>query len=151
VPDGSIFYAATMPEQSAEAVFATIAAHDFHPLNEDGTFTEDRRLDTHGIADLDDLDWRIRTVAVRDLVRRAKQDRTAVEAGLAHDNLHVRHLVATALGIVGESAAVPALAAAAESDPSPMVRSQAVIALGQITATSATQAFTLNVLSGTAA
>ena len=135
----SFKHSATVSAKSVASVFATVATHDFHPLNAAGTFTEDRRLSTHGIADLNDQDWRVRTLAVRDLVRIAMKDGAAVQQGLTHENLHVRHLTATALGIVGESDAVPALAVAAQSDPSSLVRSQAAIALGQITAVSASE------------
>lgn len=130
--------ALSMPENQAESVFQTVGAHAFHPLNEEGTFTVDRKLGEHGIADLNDHDWRVRTLALRDLIRLGTRDRRAVEAGLAHDDPQVRYLSTAALGVLGESAAAPALAPVAKDDPSPLVRSQAVVALGQITATSAT-------------
>ncbi|MDT8321711.1 MAG: hypothetical protein RQ826_14415, partial [Xanthomonadales bacterium] len=40
-------------------VLNTVAGHNFHPVDED-SFTIDRNLRTHGIADLDDDDWRVR-------------------------------------------------------------------------------------------
>jgi len=127
-----------MPAKQAESVFRSVAAHGFHPLNEEGTFTIDRELREHGIADLDDTDWQVRTLALRDLLRIAVMDRRAVESGLAHADPQVRYLAAAALGILGESAAAPALASVASEDPSPLVRSQAVVALGQLTDVSAT-------------
>ena len=129
--------APAMPETEPQSVFQRVAEHEFHPLDEDGAFTVDRRLREHGIADLDDRDWRVRLLAVRDLVRIGAKDRRSLEAGLEHDDAQVRYVSAAALGILGEAAAAPALSRIAKSDPSPLARSQAVIALGQITAESA--------------
>jgi HEAT repeat protein len=117
-----------------ESVFQTVASHPFHPLNEEGTFTIDSTLGEHGIADMDDQDWRVRLLALRDLVRAGLNDRAAIEAGLRHKDRQVRYLAAAALGILGDVNAAPALEEIAVSDPSPLVRSQAVVALGQIQA-----------------
>ncbi len=62
---------------TAAQVFQSVASHRFHPLNNDGSFTSDRQLDKHGIASLDDEDWKIRLLAIRDLllafpIRRSK-------------------------------------------------------------------------------
>jgi len=128
----------SMPAKQAESLYESIAAHSFHPLNKEGTFTIDRELREHGIADLEDPDWRVRTLALRDLLRIGVMDRRAVESGLAHADPQVRYLAAAALGILGEPVAAPALAKVASEDPSPLVRSQAVVALGQIANRSAT-------------
>lgn len=122
---------------TADSVFETGAAHDFHPLNEEGTFTIDRKFREHGIADLNDKDWSVRLTSLSHLVRIGQETPDSVEAGLRHSDRQVRYLAAAALGILGTNAATPALAEAAQSDPSPLVRSQAVIALGQIEAASA--------------
>lgn len=55
-------------ELSVETVLNRVRTHEFHPVDET-SFTVDRTLEEHGIADLDDDDWRIRLFAVRDLVR----------------------------------------------------------------------------------
>jgi len=56
-------------EVSTLEVLARVEAHEFHPLNDDNTFTNDRTLGQHGIADLKDRDWRVRLLAVGALVR----------------------------------------------------------------------------------
>lgn len=109
-------------------VLERVRDHDFHPVR-DG-FTFDRALDKHGVANLADDDWRVRTLAVRDLV--AADDAEAILAALGDDHRDVRYLAAMALGIRRESAAVKPLAELLISDPRSTVRSQAAIALGQI-------------------
>ena len=39
-----------------DATFDRVASHRFHPLNADDSFTLDRNLQEHGVADLDDGD-----------------------------------------------------------------------------------------------
>src|SRR5260370_42492923 len=58
---------ATAAADSTERILSQVRKHDFHPIR-DG-FTFDRHLNTHGVASLNDQDWRVRTLAVRDLVR----------------------------------------------------------------------------------
>lgn len=130
----SLLNAQNPPNMSTESVFQTVASHQFHPLNEEGTFTIDRRLSEHGIADTDDQDWHVRLLALRDLVRAGLEDRAAIEAGLRHEDRQARYLAAAALGILGDVNSAPALEETAANDPSPLVRSQAVVALGQIQA-----------------
>lgn len=120
----------TLPVSATEVapVFERVENHDFHPVREGFTF--DRRLDKHGVADLADPDWKLRTLAVRDLVR--AENLRALIAGLIHDDPDVRYLSAMALGIRKEAAATPTLAKLLATDPHSTVRSQAAIALGQI-------------------
>ena len=114
-----------------EAVFARLRGHEFHPLGED-RFTIDKALRKHGIADVDDADWSMRLLAVRDLVRAGKARGAEIAKGLTDENLHVRYVSATALGILRATDAVPALEQALKDDADALVRSQAAIALGQI-------------------
>jgi len=60
--------ASSSDDLSVEAVLDRVRTHTFHPVDET-SFTVDRTLEEHGIADLDDDDWRVRLLAVRDLVR----------------------------------------------------------------------------------
>ncbi len=115
---------------AAAAVLARVAAHDFHPIR-DG-FTYDRTLKQHGVASLDDQDWRVRTLAVRDLVRLGDAATPALLAALGDKNEHVRHVAAMVLGITRATNAVPALEKTLREDGDSVVRSQAAIALGQI-------------------
>jgi len=113
------------------AVFSRVRAHDFHPLGED-RFTIDRALKRHGIADIDDEDWRVRLLAVRDLVGAGSAHAGEIAQGLTDPNMQVRYLSAMALGVLRAEEAVPSLERAVREDTDPLVRSQAVIALGDL-------------------
>jgi len=122
---------------SPDAVFERVHGHNFHPVGDDA-FTRDRHLGEHGIADLNDDDWRVRLLAVRDLVRSG--DLQAVAAGLDHDDVQVRYVAATALGALGDPAVADALLEIATGDRDPLARSAAVMALGQVGAESVLEA-----------
>jgi len=111
-------------------VFARVRAHDFHPVREG--FTYDRHLDTHGVARLDDRDWLVRTLAIRDLVRAGPEAASRIASGLEDGDAQVRYLAAMALGALRAEEAVPALEAALGQDADSAVRSQAAVALRQI-------------------
>lgn len=118
------------PPANVSAILARVAAHDFHPIR-DG-FTYDRDLNKHGVANLEDQDWRVRTLAVRDLVRLGKPATPALVTALADKSEHVRHVAAMTLGILRATNAVPALEKVLRVDSDSVVRAQAAIALGQI-------------------
>ena len=80
------------------AILGRVTAHDFHPIR-DG-FTYDRTLNQHGVASLADQDWRVRTLAVRDLVRLGALATPALITALGDKNEHVRHVAAMVLGIM---------------------------------------------------
>lgn len=126
---GGLTAAAAEPTTPAE-VFARVRAHDFHPVR-DG-FTFDRTLNQHGVADPADADWRVRTLAVRDLVRLGPAHAAELRAGLNDAHAHVRQLAAMALGILRQRDAVPGLVALLQGDAESFVRAQAAVALGQI-------------------
>ncbi|MGD9854197.1 MAG: redoxin domain-containing protein [Planctomycetaceae bacterium] len=119
-------------------VLQRIRRHTFHPLHEG--FTKDAMLDRHGIADLANDDWLVRTLAVRDLVLVGLPGIPAVVDALNDDNLHVRQVCTLVLGILPISDATPetrsalrqALEERLKSDPEPVVRSEAAIALGRL-------------------
>ena len=121
-----------MSSQSKRAreILAQVRKQDFNPLR-DG-FTFDRHLNKHGVANLSDKDWLVRTLAVRDLVRLGASAAPALSSALSETNRHVRQVAAMVLGILQATNAVPALEKLLGQDPDPMVRSQAAIALGQI-------------------
>ncbi len=141
---GSAAFAAPSPEKKVRAamVFARVEGHAFHPLNQEQTFTHDRNLALPGIADLDDTDWRVRLLAVRDLVRLGIEEAEAITEGLSHPNPHVRQTCAMALGILRAESTRKHLETLARKDPIAMVRSQAVTALGQMEATASLPAIT---------
>ena len=66
-------FAAESTGNMTAPILSRVAAHEFHPIR-DG-FTYDRDLNKHGVASLEDQDWRVRTLAVRDLVRFATSRR----------------------------------------------------------------------------
>lgn len=113
-----------------EQILSRIRTHDFHPIR-DG-FTFDRNLDKHGVANLHDTDWRIRLLAVRDLVRLGSDASRFLIEALRDDNPHVRQVAAMVLGITRRTNAVSALETVLQKDSDSVVRSQAAIALGQI-------------------
>lgn len=121
----------TTQPTSISDVFQRVANHAFHPVSEE-SFTKDRRLLTDGIADLADDDWRVRLLAVRDLVIAGPDALEDIAKGLAADDIHVRYVAATALGIIGDAAAADALERTASDDPDALARSAATMALGQI-------------------
>lgn len=111
-------------------VVARIRSHDFHPT--DGGFTKDRTLKTAGVANLSDPDWKVRTLALRDMVRAGEGGFSALIDALADDNVHVRYLATRAFGVQRAGAAVPGLERLLREDPDSTVRSQSAIALSQI-------------------
>lgn len=61
--------AADEPTATVADVTSRVRQHAFHPLNGEGTFTSDRSLKVAGVADLNDTDWQVRLLAIRDFVR----------------------------------------------------------------------------------
>ena len=126
--------ASSSDELSVETVLDRVRTHEFHPVDET-SFTVDRTLEEHGIADLDDNDWRVRLLAVRDLVRLNDAGASAIAAGLEDHDVQVRYVCATALGILRARSEVEHLERVAREDSNALARSQAIVALGQIGAT----------------
>ncbi|MEX2400475.1 MAG: HEAT repeat domain-containing protein [Rhodothermales bacterium] len=107
-----------------------VARHAFAPVH--NGFTVDPETGNDGVADLQSPDGRVRTLAVRDLIRVGrKQSRPVIEL-LDHGSEHVRHVAAMALGLLRAEGAVGPLSHLLRQDSDPVVRSQAAIALGQI-------------------
>lgn len=127
--------AATAVTGQVEQILARVRDHAFHPVR-DG-FTFDRRLNKHGVADLQDDDWRVRTLAVRDLVRLGGEATPGLTDALQDAGANVRHMAAMTLGIIRATTAVPALVNALLGDKDVVVRSQSAIALGLIGQTNA--------------
>lgn len=82
--------------------------------------------------DFTDESWKIRILAIRDLVALGKDAQTALEKALTHSNRHVRHVSATVMGILRMDRAGDILIGTLQNDPDPIVRGQAAEALGQI-------------------
>ena len=115
-------------------VLERVRTHDFNPLNEDNSMTFDRTLNVAGIADLNNNDWQVRLLAVRDLVRAGNKNATELITGLTDKSEHVRQVCTMALGILRSKDAISGLEQIVRQDKNTMVRCQAVIALGQIEA-----------------
>lgn len=118
-------------EPSIETVLDRVRTHEFHPVDET-SFTIDRTLGEHGIADLGDEDWRVRLLAVRDLVRIGENSASTVSTGLEDGDVQVRYVCATALGILQARSEMGELERVVREDSDPLARSQAIVALGQI-------------------
>ena len=111
---------------TVETALQTVRDHTFHPL--DGkSFTVDRDLGRHGIANTDDKDWRIRLLAVRDLVTAGEPALPDIIAGLENNDMQVRYVCATALGVLRAEQAVPDLQRVLRDDPEMLVRSQVLV------------------------
>lgn len=102
-----------------ESIFARIRNHNFED-NSGGK----------GVADLNDDAWRVRLLAIRDLVR--LDSAADLKAGLCDENRHVRHVCVTAAGILGHRELGEDLLKLLTDDPDPIVRGRAALALGQI-------------------
>lgn len=113
-------------------IFDRVSTHNFNPLNDENSMTQDRNLKVAGIADLKDEDWKVRLLAVRDLVRAGANRIGEIKKGLEHESANVRQVSAMALGILSAKQAITELEKVVVNDDNAMVRSQAVIALGQI-------------------
>lgn len=126
----SALAAAGQDTQDVASILRRVKEHDFHPTR--GGTTSDRALKKAGVADMADTDWKVRTLAVRDMVRAGKSGEGEVIKALADENPNVRHLAAVALGAQRTVAAVPELEKRLREDAEVTVRSQAAAALGQI-------------------
>ncbi len=116
-------------------VIHRVAANNFNPMNEDHSLTLDHAYREAGIPDLEDEDWRIRFLGVRDLVRAGQNSVDEIMDGLKHSDEHVRQVCAMALGILRTEESIEGLEQLALEDSSAVVRSQAIISLGQIEST----------------
>ena len=119
-------------EIPVQKVLSQVRNHDFHPFEQNKEMTMDRSLETLGIADLDNDDWKVRLVAVSNLVRAGVENDHEIIAGLNDSDEHVRQICAMAAGILKSKDAVEDLEQIVREDDIAVVRSQAVIALGQI-------------------
>jgi len=117
---------------SVDSIFEKVRKHDFNPLVQDNSMTFDRDLNTAGIADLNDEDWKIRMIGVRDLVHEGSKSINEILSGLNDTSIHVRQVTAYALGIISEKETIEPLEQVLLTDENAMVRSQAVISLGQM-------------------
>jgi peroxiredoxin len=121
-----------MPQDAAATIARRIERHSFAPV--DNGFTVDPDTEYDGVANPANTDWRVRTLAIRDLVRLSQKQETtsSIQALLTHDDSAVRQVAAMVLGVLRAHSAVEPLSARLRHDPSPVVRSQVAIALGQI-------------------
>ena len=85
-----------------------------------------------GVGDLSDDAWRVRTLAIRDLVHLGSAAVPTLMDGLDDENRHVRHVCVTVLGILGDGEAGEDLLEVLSRDSDPIVRGQAAQTLGQI-------------------
>jgi len=115
---------------STDDVLQRVAEHSFFPV--DNGFTVDPDTGHDGVSDAANTDWRVRTTAVRDLVRLGPAASDSIADALTHDNPHVRQVGTMALGIRRAETAVKPLTDCLQTDPEPYVRAHAALALGQI-------------------
>lgn len=111
-------------------VLERIRRHPFAEIR--GGRTIDPQTGQEGVADLGDDAWRVRQLAIRDLVRLGDAAAVELAAHLRDEDPHVRQVAAAGVGILKAEAAGDALEARLEEDPDPIVRSQAALSLGQM-------------------
>ena len=111
-------------------IVSRVETHAFAPIH--NGFTVDPEAESDGVTDRASSDWRVRTLAARDLVRRGRTDVAPIIELLDHDNVHVRQLGAMVLGLLRADVATGPLTRRLREDTDPVVRSHAAIALGQI-------------------
>ncbi len=121
-------------EPNVQQALERVRSHTFHPQSDDQSFTFDRSLGKHGVADLHDPDGRVRLLAIRDLVLAGSDAAPQVAEALQDPNEHVRQVAAAALGILSAVDTANALERVVQDDPSSLVRTQAVISLGEMVA-----------------
>jgi peroxiredoxin len=119
-------------QNSVDRIFEKVRNHDFNPLVQDNSMTFDKDLNTAGIADLNDEDWKVRLLAVRDLVQEGSKSIHEILCGLNDSSIHVRQVTAYALGVISEKVAIEPLERVLMTDENAMVRAQAIISLGQL-------------------
>ena len=85
-----------------------------------------------GVGDMTDDAWRIRILAIRDLVCMGSSAVPTLITGIHDENRHVRHVCVTVLGILGVQDAGDDLMKLLTDDTDPIVRGQTAQALGQI-------------------
>lgn len=124
---------AASPEQvdSVEAIFKRIREYPFNPIV--AGFTKEPALKNRdGVENLEDEAWRVRLLAIPDLVRLGESAASLLQTGLSDENLHVRHVSAFVLGLVGGEHTSQALQRVLSEDKDPVLRSQAALSLGQL-------------------
>lgn len=95
-------------------------------------FTKEPTSGEDGLDDFDNDDWRVRSLAVRDLIRLGDKSCEDIVRMLSHDSPNVRTLAATALGILEAEQALDALYRLLEEGATSLDRCQAAISIGQI-------------------
>ncbi|WP_103029603.1 HEAT repeat domain-containing protein [Salinibacter altiplanensis] len=115
---------------SIDEIVQRIGAHSFPPV--DNGFTVDPDTGYDGVPNHERTDWRVRTLALRDLIRQGRKDIAPLVDLLEHDNPHVRQVTTMGLGPLRAERAVGPLENRLRHDPEPVVRAHAAIALGQI-------------------
>ncbi len=133
---------------SASIILDRVRSHTYQPLS--NGFTSDATLKAHGVADLENADWKVTTLAVRDLCQSSNAIVPELLTALHDDNLHVRHVAALTLGILPAPSnsnlpieqRIAELTTILQNDKEQLVRSEAAIALGRLNATSAATVLT---------
>ena len=111
----------TDPTEAVNQVFARVRTHDF-----------EKNSGYAGVGDLTDEAWKVRLLAIRDVLRLGSNALPVLRTGLHDENRHVRHVCVTSLGISGAEDAGESLLKLVIEDPDPIVRGQAAQAIGQI-------------------
>lgn len=125
--------AQTQPESvepSIQDALKRIRDHQFHPIR--NGFTFDAQLQEQGVASLNNDDWRVRLLAIRDLMSLGPPAVDGLITHLEDPSEHVRQVCAMVLGQLRARTSVTAILRVLSSDGDMVVRSTAAISLGEI-------------------
>ena len=106
---------------TVRAIFDRVRTHDF-----------EKNSGYSGVPDTGDKAWRVRMLAIRDLVLAGESHGGEIIAALDDDNRHVRHVAVAAIGVLQLKGAGEKLVELLAEDNDPIVRGQAAQSIGQI-------------------
>ncbi len=118
-------------ENKVSQIINKVEEFSFNPIV--NGFTKEPALNnTDGVANLNDKAWRVRLLAIRDLVKLGEEAVPAIIKQLENDDPHVRHVASFVLGLRQTEDSEKALMDLVEQENDPVVRSQIVMSLGRL-------------------
>lgn len=124
-------YSETELENKVSLIMQRVDDYPFNPIV-DGFSKEPKLNNTDGVSHLADTAWKVRLLAIRDLVRLGEEAVPEIVKQLEHGNPNVRHVAAFVLGLRPGEISETSLMNLLKSEVDPVVRSQAAISLGRL-------------------
>jgi len=117
----SVLPYASESAESIDSVLKRVRSHDFsHNSGYDG------------VGDMQDQAWRVRTLAIRDLLRNGEKGIPKLRKNLFDADSHVRHVCAMTLGLLKAKSASDDLRKVLQNDKDQIVQCEAALALGYL-------------------